>query len=85
MRLPLCIFLASIAPCDDARCADPAVAGSPDDPVLGAWAGTEAFDGDSKPIALRFELYAKKNNALVVYYDNPRMKFTKLGSMLFRS
>jgi outer membrane protein assembly factor BamB len=81
MRLPLCIFLASIAFCDDARCADPAVAGSPDDPVLGAWAGTEAFDGDSKPIALRFELYAKKNNALVAYYDNPRMKFKNLGPM----
>lgn len=63
------------------RAADPPPAGSPDDPVLGSWVGTETFAGESKPIALRFELYAKKNDALVVYYDNPRMKFANLGPM----
>jgi outer membrane protein assembly factor BamB len=78
MRLPLCLALVLVPL--GAQCAEP-VAGAPDDPVLGAWAGTETFEDESKPVALRFELYAKKNNALVVYYDNPRMKFHNLGPM----
>jgi len=80
MRALLFLLLVSMAWPGAVRCAEPAAAQA-DDPVLGAWAGSETFRGESKPIALRFERYAKKNNALVAWYDNPRMKFNNLGPM----
>lgn len=51
------------------------------DPVLGDWSGKECNGDECKPIALHFERYAKKNGMLVMYYDNPQMKFMRFGPM----
>jgi outer membrane protein assembly factor BamB len=52
-----------------------------DEPVLGNWKGSETYKGETRAIALHFERYAAKNGALVVYYDNPSMKFHRVGPM----
>lgn len=85
MRFVLCIFMAFAAIARTGHAADASSPTSPDDPVLGSWVGTETFGAESKPIGMSFELLPKKNNMLVLFYDNPRMKFHHLGIPITRS
>ena len=47
------------------------------DALLGAWSGRLHYGDESKPYAVRFEI--DKKNMLVMFFDNPEMKFHNFG------
>jgi eukaryotic-like serine/threonine-protein kinase len=78
MFLSICVLLSALNP-SLSTLAD--ASSSVADPVLGDWSGKECNADECKPIALHFERYAKKGGMLVMYYDNPQMKFLRFGPM----